>query len=75
MFKDLKIMLYLLFISALLKADRLVICQGCTSPFALVGGKGSSPPNNPDKEKWKRMDGWRGEFLKHADIRLACCKT
>lgn len=37
---DLKIMLYLLFIYALLKADRLVICQGGTSPFALVGGKG-----------------------------------
>lgn len=72
MFIDLKIMLYLLFIYAFLKADRLVICQGGTSPFALVGGKGSRhpPPNNPDEEKWKRMDGWRGEFLKHAAIRL-----
>lgn len=57
---DLKIMLYLLFIYALLKADRLVICQGGTSPFALVGGKGSRPPPPTTRMRRsgkERMDG------------------
>lgn len=56
---DLKIMLYLLFIYALLKADRLVICQGGTSPFALVGGKGSRPPPTTRMRRSgkERMDG------------------